>query len=258
VVHRSPLKAVNVLYDEPASLAQAVAELPEVARSPFSVVLPYGIAGADMLPYADAAHTARVQVLWDVRNLTSSSDLSVLDRVDLHPATFGFYVAEEPQARAPVETVCRLLGPRRHPRIGTLFAYDPSDVRHRLAPLLGLCETITCAAYPVGVHLANGEPADMPLSVVGDIARVVRAAGARHGFKPAMTLQAFSWAQDSTLALSPDFARWPTGAEMRTMREQALAGGAQSLFWFTRWAVRGSYDPVARWADLCAAAAHRA
>jgi hypothetical protein len=250
--------AVNVLYDEPGTLAQAIADLPNVSRSPFGVILPYGIAGTDTLPYADAAKRSGVRVLWDVRGLTPATDPQLLAQLDAHPSTFGFYVAEEPQDRASVETIVRLLGPRSHPRICTLFAYDQSDVSGRLAPLLGLTDLITCAAYPVGVQMVDNGPSDLPLSTVGDIAAVMSAAGKRHGFQPAMTLQAFSWGQDATLALTPDFARWPTRPEMTTMRQEALGGGVQVLFWFTRWAVRGASDPAGRWADVCAAAAGNA
>jgi hypothetical protein len=249
---------LNILYASSGSLSAAIADLPTMARSPFQVVVDVSLGDSDVLPFADAAAKAGVNVLWDMRQLDSWSDPgSTVAQLDEHPATYGFYVAEEPQDRSPVQAVCSLLGQRKHPRIGTLFSYDDVSVRARLSPLLGLTEIITCAAYPVGVKLYDPDPS-IPLSSVEDIARAMVAAGARHGFAPAMTLQAFSWGEDPTEALTPDFARWPTCSEMKTMRNHAVSGGMQTLFWFGRSMVTHAYDPAGRWADVCAAASGRA
>lgn len=218
------------------------------------MVLDTTVVGDDALVFADAAARAHLQVLWDVRQLQSwTNPTSVVAKLDAHPATYGFYVAEEPDSRAPVAAVCNLLGLRNHPRVGALFSYNGYEVSDRIPPLLGLAEIITCASYPVGVHAFANDPS-LPLSSIGDLARKMSVAGARHNFVPAVTLQAFSWSLDPTEAPSPDFARWPTRNEMRTMRNQALSGGMQTLFWFSRGAVRRAYDPQARWADVCAAA----
>lgn len=250
----SPL---NILYANAGGLQAAIADLPAMAKSPFGVVLEYSVTGADTLPFADAAQRAGLKVLWYVRDLpTWGQPSSLLDRLDSHPATYGFYVAEEPASRAPVQAVCSILGARNHPRVGTVFAYGAYDIGSRLSPLLGLTEIITCAAYPVGVQLYGSDP-NIPLSSVGSMARTMSTAGARHNFTPAMTMQAFAWNQDPTLAMSPDFARWPTRAEMKVMHQQAIGGGMRTLFWFTRWAVTRAYDPAARWADVCAAAGGR-
>jgi hypothetical protein len=249
-----PAGAVNILYANAGGLQPAVADLPTIAKSPFDVVLEYSVGGADTLPFADAAQRAGLKVLWDVRSLaTWNGGPSLLDQLDAHPATFGFYVAEEPTDRAPVQQVCSLLGSRNHPRVAATFSYDGYGVGRGLAPLVGLADMITCAAYMVGVAL-DGPAGCLPFSNVTDIAREMSKAAAHHGFTPAVTMQAFAWNQDPTMAMTPDFGRWPTFEEMVAMRKHALGGGVSDLFWFTRWAVTRAFDPAGRWSDVCAAA----
>ncbi len=257
-VHRAPdaRGSVDILYANAGGLQPATADLSNIAASPFGIVLEYSVQGNDTLVFADALSRAGLRGLWDVRTAASWSDLSVLDKLDAHPATYGFYISEEPSERAPVQAVHDLVGARKHPLVGATFAFDHYVLGDNIRPLLGLCDIITCACYPVGVNL-YGDDTNLPLSNVGDVAKAMSVSAQRHNFTPALTLQAFSWDQDPTMAMTPDFARWPTRSEMTAMRNYALDGGIQNLFWFTRWAVTRAYNPDQRWADVCAAAGGR-
>jgi hypothetical protein len=247
---------LNILYANAGGLEAALADLPTISSSPFQVVKDSSVQGSDALPFADAAQKLHLKVVLDVVNLQNwNGGPSLLDQLDAHPATYGFYIAEEPTERAPVQAVASLLGTRLHPRIGTIFDFSASNMQSMLSPLLGLADIISCACYPVGIALGDGSA--LPLASVGDVALAMTAAGARHNFVPAITVQAFSWDQDPTLAPTPDFARWPTRSEMGTMRELAVGSWVSTLLWWTRWAVTRAYDPAARWADVCAAAARR-
>jgi hypothetical protein len=74
---------------------------------------------------------------------------------------------------------------------------------------------------------------------------------ARHGRRPAFVLQAFSWSQ-----YFPSHPyRFPTRAEMQTMRDLAIQSGEpQMMLWYAFNDVMESRDPGGNWEDLKAAA----
>ena len=97
--------------------------------------------------------------------------------------------------------------------------------------------------YPVG--------APATLDGISAVAKTTRKVAARHGSRPALVLQAFSWAQYGARAESP----FPSRREMRRMRDNAIRHGSPSmLLWYAYNDLLNSNHPDANWRALKRAA----
>lgn len=162
-----------------------------------------------------------------------------------HRATWGWYVADEPQAveRGAVERLSRRVRrlDRRHPRMVVTNEFAGSDGANT-RPFASAADVVGADIYPIGTR--------DPLESVGPLAGRVQQLADEAGRRSVLVLQAFSWA-----GYLPDYshAPWPTQAQMRQMRDLALARARPSLIlWYSFQDVlrpdapRGQFGALAR------------
>jgi hypothetical protein len=266
------------LYEEcaPSNGAQCASELHQIGSAGFRLALNYTAwygSAADLHAYAAEAQAAGVQLIWPLnyagwRDPGSADTLPaeypalasscgcdnnatflqyVVGLVRSLPATWGFYIGDElnpstvPQVAA-LAAQLRALDPI-HPLlyVGQSF---PS-LANNLQPFASSADVIGADVYPVG----EGVPTTIVGNVATTLAGVARAASRR----PAMVLQAFSWAEYPTEINAPN-ARWPTEAEMRTMRDDALLANPSMILWYNLSDIQRSDQPAQHWHDLVTAA----
>lgn len=166
-----------------------------------------------------------------------------LHLADRLPAVWGWYVGDQLPAReAPrvrrLTAVVRGIDPKR-PRLYISYR-GAGPTLYPLAPFAATADVLGLAAYPVGLG--------SPLATVGHAVSVSRRVAGGTATVAAV-LQAFDWLRYGVTRRS----RWPTVTQMRTMRDLAIAAGANLLLWYSWQDVLSARDPSRR-ADLVAAA----
>jgi hypothetical protein len=222
--------------------------------------------------YADEARSAGVKLIWplndhawrDGTNLRSyyrylgpdcpcSSNAEfkrwAVGLVKDHPATWGFYVGDElaptsqniSQTKALANEVKSIA-----PGKPTLYITTPNDngvLTSQLEPFEQTADYVGADYYPVG----KGNDID----ALSAYASQTRELASQYGRKPAFVLQAFSWSE-----YDPSYAdRFPSRAEMQTMRDTAIKDGApQMMLWYAFNDVMDSDDPAGNWENVKGAA----
>jgi hypothetical protein len=222
--------------------------------------------------YADQAQEAGVKLIWplndhawrDGTNLRShyrylgpdcpcSTNAEfkrwALGLVKDHPSTWGFYVGDElkPTAQNVAQTTALANEVKSiAPGMPTLYVTIPNDdgvLTSQLEPFENTADYVGADYYPVG-KASN-------MDSVSGYAEDTRRLAAEYGKRPAFVLQAFAWSQ---YGLSDTY-RFPTRAEMQTMRDMAIsAGDPQMMLWYAFNDVMDSDDPAGNWEDVKAAA----
>jgi hypothetical protein len=266
------------LYEEcaPSNQQQCAGELRQMGSAGFRLALNYTAwygSAADLDAYAAEAQAAGMKVIWPLNAaawrdpgwavtlraeypaLASSCGCAnnaaflryVVAQVGSLPATWGYYVGDElgpsagPQVAA-LSAQVRALDPH-HPRL--LVGQPFPSLAANLQPFLGSADAVGADMYPIGRGL--------PPSAVGDVAKALSSLASASSRRAAMVLQAFSWAQypNEINAVDP---RWPTEAEMRTMRDDALLVSPSMLLWYSLSDIERSDAPAQHWHDLVIAA----
>jgi hypothetical protein len=250
------------------------ARLKTIADAGFEYVLNYTawFGNAEQVRrYADQAQAAGIKVIWplndhawrDGTNLRShyrflgpdcpcSNNAQfkqwALGLVKDHPATWGFYVGDElPPTSQNVSQVTALSNEVKAiaPGKPTLYVTIPDNgvLTTQLEPFEQTADYVGADHYPVGM--------DNDIDATTRYADDTRRLAARYGRKPMFVLQAFSWSQ--YWPNKPD--RFPTRAEMQTMRDLAIsAGDPQMMLWYAFNDVMDSSDPAGNWENVKAAA----
>lgn len=249
-----------------------IARLREIAAAGFKIVLNYTAwygSAQQVTEYADAAHALGLQLIWPLNAVQwrNGADLSNYYRflrddcacphdpaafkrfafglVMHHPATWGYYVGDEvnPALHESVKRFSdqvRVLDPT-HPLMYVSLETGWGTGAN-LLPFSDVADVLGGDIYPIG----RNEPANAVSKVAANVQRIANGSGR----DSAVVLQAFAWAQYGMR--SP---RWPTRAEMREMRDQALAASRPAmLLWYSYYDVKRSNDPAGHMADLTAAA----
>jgi len=131
------------------------------------------------------------------------------------------------------------------PNKPTLYVTIPNDngvLTSQLEPFEQTADYVGADYYPVG----KGNNLDSTSGYADDTRRLA----AQYGRKPVFVLQAFSWSEYEP---APD--RFPTRAEMQSMRDMAISSGdPQMMLWYAFNDVMDSSDPAGNWDDVKAAA----
>jgi hypothetical protein len=250
-----------------AGIQVCVEQLREVREAGFEIVLNYGAfygAPDQVRAYAKAAEELGVRLIWPFSHasLYEQDDVSasfpamtracgctsprqlipfMVRTVKDSPATFMYYVADEPPASfharmAANSRLVKSIDPTR-PRLAV--HYEPFE--QTIEPYVDDVDVVAADYYPIGVP---GETVDD----VGRVTRELAGLASRHGRQLAMVLQAASLGPTYEPEL-PE--RWPTVDEYRAMRDQALANGPpRFILWWAAYTIRRSSDPQGRWTDL--------
>jgi hypothetical protein len=215
----------------------------------FEVVLNYAtdaMSVEDNLRYADAAQSLGMRVIWNLgsyKNLNTGAFSPLAPKLDLvratmnHPATWGYYIGDEHPEYLPLVTelshAVRSLTDRP-----LLYVSRPNP--SKLRPFKGLADYLGPDIYPVG-------PIDR-----ASVCRTARWASKMAGSGLAMVLQAYSWSIDYPSMNAP----WPSGGQMRQMRDQAMrCGNPKLLLWFCFHCVTDyNPDPESYWREVAWAA----
>jgi hypothetical protein len=247
--------------------------LSQIAAGGFKVVLNYAVFDADpaqLRAYMDHAARLGVKLIWPMQDAPwwgrgslavtyprlagacGCSDAALAGYmtglVKHSPATWGYYLSDEQApGDAPAVTAfsrrLRALDPG-HPRL--VVAAGEDTVSELLAPYTSAADVLGADSYPVGTGQSTAR--------VSSIASKVRAVAARSRRQAAMVLQAFDWSQYPKTGPWPA-PRWPTAAEMRRMRDLAIAAAHPSLIlWYSAFDIRRSPDASWHWRDLVRAA----
>lgn len=259
-------------------IARCVSRLRTIGAGGFTLVIDYSQfygSAADQIAYARAAAVAHVRIIWNfsepafydgtdlrrhfpslARTCACASNAGFIayavDLVRELPATWGYFVGDEPppgRARDVRALSARIhaLDPH-HPRLLVAVGDpDPAIAERAVAPFAATAEYLAADYYPVGAHEAP--------SAVRAAAANVAAFARRSRAHWAFVLQAFDWGQypDQTSVCTPlpQCARFPTSAEMRTMRRAAIDGGRPALLlWYSFFDIMRSNDPRRHWNDL--------
>ena len=226
-----------------ASFATNCAERLQVLhQGGFQVVLNYwsdGMTPAQAQQYASEAQAAGIKVIWNLGNyrVPLANKLDMVRATSALPSTWGYYLGDEvrPEDRGQVvELSAAVKALTNRP---TLYVSRPNPAM--LRPFKGLATYTGPDSYPVGPI----DPPTCPTARWGS--KIVKS-----GFT--MVLQAYSWSIDFQ-NMSP---QWPTGGQMRQMRNQAMrCGHPKLLMWFCFHCVTAyNPDPDAYWRQLAWAA----
>jgi len=192
------------------------ADFQEIRAAGFNVV-----AGRAEKNYLDAAQAAGLKVLAAVPSLKSPGPqrMTVLDR---HRALWAWYLADEPDLNMvpPVDIGAGYRGLKqlglRKPVALTLFQ------GYEAANYADYCDILMVDRYPVSW---------LPLANFGQHMRMARLALGKQ--KPFVAIiQAFDWTAYPGLLRATVPLRPPTSAELRCMTYEALARGANGIFFY--------------------------
>jgi hypothetical protein len=263
------------VYEQCAPATQDCgARLQTIADAGFKYVLNYTAwfgSAEQVRNYADEAQAAGIQLIWPLNDHAwrDGTDLRsyyrylgpdcpcstntqfkqwALGLVKDHPSTWGFYVGDElsPTSQNVSQTKA-LAGEVKAiaPNKPTLYVTIPNDngvLTSQLEPFEQTADYVGADYYPVG----KGNNLDSTSGYADDTRRLA----AQYGRKPVFVLQAFSWSEYEP---APD--RFPTRAEMQSMRDMAISSGdPQMMLWYAFNDVMDSSDPAGNWDDVKAAA----
>src|SRR4051795_6228652 len=252
-----PLRTINETWQD------CINNMPALRAAGFTHVLNANAgAGSDVEPvsdniraYADAAAANRVGIIWHIgsRNTSIDTDRNAAPRAFIsemrsHPATLGYYIADEPPAEneAIVEAWAQEIEriDPNHPTFIVSYGWGAGSWRSGAAPFWDAGNGIDFLGgdvYPI-----TGDNPDLlsVKKVIGAVGEQARASGKQ----PWAILQAFPWSEvwpcggpyvssdEDYLAegwcKSVELDRWPTRNEMLTMRDYALEGHPAMITWF--------------------------
>jgi hypothetical protein len=250
--------------------------LDAMAAAGFRLVLNYaqeGGSAAQQIAYLDHAKSLGMKVIWSFSDSTwydGTADLRttypalaaqcnctdntsfiayLVGLVKDHPALWGYYVADEPPAAqqaavAAFSDQVHTLDPA-HPRL--IVANADATL---LQPFADNADALGLDIYPIQDYPTSQQC----IAAVGQLGPMGAALAMQHARTWSMVLQAFSWSQYPQDYTPCCGTRWPTRAEMRGMRDQALQSSPSVLLWFSYFNVQSSDDPAGHWADLTWAA----
>jgi hypothetical protein len=258
----------------PASSGESVClgRLDQIRAAGFDVVLNYTLwyASADQLKsYIDHAHALGMQVIiplnykaWrdgvtDLKaayrylaptcgcNDNAGFSSYAIGLVKDLPGTWGYYIGDENDAGST--NLVRSLGERVkaldpvRPHLYIAFANQAQSTTN-LAPYASVADLVGVDYYPIGTR-------DTP-SGLSPIATDAQRMATGAGKQTAVVLQAFNWNQYAGFS-SPETARWPTGGEMRQLRDIVMANSDPNLIlWYSYNDIMRSDDPAGHLGDL--------
>lgn len=268
-----PVQGIYEYCAPEASSDGCLQRLSQIAAGGFKVVLNYAVfdAGpARLRRYMDQAARLGVKLIWPMQDapwwglgslaatyprLAAACGCSgaalapyLIGLVRQSPATWGYYLADE-QAPADAPAVAafsrRLRGlDPAHPRL--VVAGGEDTVSELLAPYAAAADVVGADSYPVGTGQGTAR--------VRFIASKVHAVAARSHRQAAMVLQAFDWSEYTKVGPWPA-PHWPTAAEMRRMRDLAVAAADPSLIlWYSAFDILRAPNSSGHWRDLLQAA----
>lgn len=190
--------------------------------------------------YLKAAHAAEMKVLLSSGAFGSNrfATSQRIDAFDAHPATWGWYLIDEPDLHdVPpdrVRAVTRDFQQRaRKPGVVVLASGNAAKIYG------GDCDLLMVDFYPI------------PWAPVSRFAKEMRLADYARGDKPyAAVVQAFDWAHFSDVLGQTNQLRAPTIAELRCMSYMALAQDAKALFFYTYMARTWNLAESPLWPEL--------
>jgi hypothetical protein len=256
--------------------------LKQMAAAGFTLVLNYSqLAGTveQEIAYAKQAHSLGMKIIWAMNNpifwdgtdlISYYSKLAktcnctdndgfiryVVSLAKGLPATWGYYIGDEvsPSDHDKLKVFTDLVKQidPSHPRLFVAGASSPASINSGLAPFVDTADVLGVDYYPVGSD-------SMSISATGDVAHAVQALANQRGKQSVMVLQAFSWAQypneSSRCIPFPDCARFPTGDDMRQMRDLVINNAhPQFILWYSFYNIVESDNPSGHWKDLVTAA----
>jgi hypothetical protein len=275
-VSSPPVQGIYEYCAPHGSSDRCLQRLSQIAAGGFKVVLNYAVFDADLAHlrgYIDQAARLGVKLIWPMQDapwwgrgslaamyprLAAGCGCSyaalvryLIGLLKRSPATWGYYVADEqsPAGAPAVTTFSRRLHALdpAHPRL--VVAAGEDTVSDLLAPYASAADVLGADSYPIGTWQGTAR--------VSFIASKVRAVAAQSQRRAAMVLQAFDWSEYPKTGPWPA-PRWPTAAEMRRMREDAIANAQPSLIlWYSAFDILRAPDASRHWRDLLQAAFNR-
>jgi hypothetical protein len=272
-VSSQPVQGIYEYCAPQTSSDGCLGRLSQIAGGGFKVVLNYAVFDADpaqLRAYMDQAARSGVKLIWPMQaepwwgrgslaamypRLAAACGCSgaalagyLIGLVKQSPATWGYYLDDE---QAPADAPAVAAFSRRvhavdpaHPRL--VVAAGEDTVSELLAPYSSAADVLGADSYPVGTGQSTAR--------VSFIAAKVRAVAARSHRQTAMVLQAFDWSEYPKTGPWPA-PRWPAAAEMRRMREDAIAAAHPSLIlWYSAFDIRRGPEASRHWRDLVQAA----
>lgn len=264
-------------YDTAAALAICNRHLDQMAAAGFKLVVNYdGLYApmAQLRAYADHANALGMQVIvpmndevwWTGNARAAFPDLAatcacsanasfaryIVSELKDHPGTWGYYLGDEVSSNFGAAhrywSVVHVADPAKPTLI--VSAEDEGTLgtgMDSVADANGIT-TLAPDIYPVG---REPQASQDPLRSVGQSLAHVQGLAARYGKNSGVVLQAYNWKkmypEETWLAV----ARFPTRAEMRFMRDDALRNGRPKLIlWYSYFDLKHDRPWARHWADL--------
>lgn len=207
--------------------------------TPYNCIMPYHAPDSAMLDLCEEKGLMAVICVKDhvygsqfakkdvaaTREASLESIAMIAQRAKGHPAVLAYYTNDEsPQRQAGMLREVRAM---LHAIDGDHPVWHVIDKRHKILPMVGAFDVIGMDPYPVG--LESRLPAH---SAVGEASRAVFAArDAIFGIAPVWeVVQAFDWTWDGRW--NDACQRFPTREEISSMTWQAIAAGANGIFYY--------------------------
>ena len=221
-------------------------EFARLGRSPFNFAMEYATALANLDKYAAQGIMVAIDVR-DYRQARPGVFQGFIEKAAAHPATLGWYVADEPKldaipAIAKSTAFLRELDPD-HP---TWLVHDRPNVQRSF---MQCYDVLGMDPYPIG---NGGKGARGAIALASDWPREARRQ--TFGFRTMWQVpQAYNWYWHASRAVRYG-AHFPTRDEMANMNWQAVAAGANGLCLYSHHAMRrhfdvGGFDKA--WSQVC-------
>lgn len=266
------------LYEEcePVDQDQCAGELTQMGSAGFRLALDYSAwygNAAQIEAYAREAQADGVELIWPLNDAAwrdpGSARTLISTYARLAPscgcktnsgfvryalglarsqtATWGYYIGDElAPSQAPAVAALAAQVRQLDPGHELLYVGNGStNLAATLPPFESIANVVGADAYPIGTST--------PIASVAGIAGTVERLSRADRTRPAMVLQAFSWTEypGEIRTTNP---RWPTEAEMQTMRNQALAANPSLILWYSIYDILRSNNPTQHWRELVEAA----
>ena len=209
-------------------------EFARLGRSPFNSAMEYATALTNLDKYA--AHGIMVALdVRDFREARPEAFRKFLSKAAAHPATLGWYVADEPKLDAiPAIAKMNAFLQEEDPDHPTWLVHDRPNVQRFF---MRCCDVLGMDPYPIG---NGGSGARGAIAIASDWPREARRQ--TFGFRPMWQVpQAYNWHWHPSRAVRYG-AHFPTRDEMANMNWQAVAAGANGLCLYSHHAMRRHFD----------------
>ncbi len=212
----------------------ATADFPEVRKAGFDVVV-----GSSQWDYLGAAREAGLKVLATPPSISHQTEVSIRT-LDAHPALWAWYLIDEPDLNNVAPAEVRL----RERQLKESGARKPSA--------LTLCYGGEAVNYGNITDLVIVDRYPIPWMPLADFGQHIKLGRLAIGpDKPLFAvIQAFDWTAYPGLLLTDAKLRPPVYEELRCMAYEALARGANGIFFYEfdgRWKIRNHPE---LWASL--------